>query len=275
MTEEKERALRREKIRKVVDGLRLIDDDFMTPFFDGSNECMELVLRIVMDMPELVVKEVRTQVKMENLHGRSVSMDVVAVDGEGRTINVEVQRTDKGAGSRRARYHSSLLDASLLDKGEDFGELPETWVIFITEHDVLGGGEAVYKVERCILNTGALFDDGAHILYVNGAYRGDTPVGRLMHDFFCARPADMHYAVLAERAKQFKYGTEGSDTMCRAVEELYKEGRKEGRKEGHKEGRLETARKMLAAGKLTLEEIAEYSGLPLDEVKRLRDNLPR
>ena len=164
-------------------------------------------------------------------------------------------------------------------------------MIFITEHDVLGRGEAVYKIERCILNTGELFDDGAHILYVNGAYRGDTPVGRLMHDFFCTRPEDMHYTVLAGRAEQFKNGTEGSDTMCRAVEELWKEGREKGRNEGLEEGRekgLEegrekglaegqklVAQKMLAAGKVTLEEIAEYAGLPLDEVKRLRAAMPQ
>lgn len=247
----------------------------MRPFFKNNTECMELVLRIVMDMPELVVKDVQTQDDKKNLQGRSVRMDVVATDGEGRIINVEVQRTDKGARRRRARFHSSILDASLLDAGEDFDGLPETYVIFITEHDVLGRGEAVYQIERCILNTGELFDDGAHILYVNGSYRGDTPVGWLMHDFFCARPEDMHYAILAERAGWFKRSTEGSDTMCRAVEELWEEGRKVGEKEGRKEGRLETARKMLIAGKLTLEEIAEYASLPLKDVQRLRDNLPQ
>ena len=99
MTEAEERALRRERIRKIVDGLRIIDDDLMTNFFDGSNECMELVLRIVMDMPELTVMEVRTQKELNNLHGRSVHMDVLATDAEGRIINVEIQRTDKGAGS--------------------------------------------------------------------------------------------------------------------------------------------------------------------------------
>ncbi len=133
------------------------------------------------------------------------------------------------------------------------------------------------------MNTGELFDDGAHILYVNGAYRGDTPVGRLMHDFFCTRPEDMHYTVLAERAEQFKNGTEGSDTMCRAVEELWKEGREKGRNEGLEEGREKglaegqklVAQKMLAAGKVTLEEIAEYASLSLDEVKRLRAAMPQ
>ena len=271
MTEAEERALRRERIRKIVDGLRIIDDDLMTNFFDGSNECMELVLRIVMDMPELTVMEVRTQKELNNLHGRSVHMDVLATDAEGRIINVEIQRTDKGAGSCRARYHSSILDASLLDKGEDFSKLPETYVIFITEHDVLGRGEAVYKIERCILNTGELFDDGAHILYVNGAYRGDTPMGRLMHDFFCTRPEDMHYTVLAGRAEQFKNGTEGSDTMCRVMEEMCEKERK---KEREKNQRT-SARIMLSDGILPLEKISQYSGLSIEEVKRLRGTLPQ
>lgn len=80
----------------------------------------------------------------------------------------------------------------------------------------------------------------------------------------------MHYAVLAERAGWFKHSAEGSDTMCRAVEELWEEGRKIGEEKSSRR----SAQRMLAAGKLALEEIAEYSGLPLDEVKRLRDNLP-
>ena len=61
--------------------------------------------------------------------------------------------------------------------------------------------------------------------------------------------------------------------MCQAIQEMRKEslreGVKEGIKEGIKEGAINTARRMLADGILTLEKIAEYAGLPLDEVKRL------
>lgn len=140
---------------------------------------------------------------------------------------------------------------------------------------MLGRGEALYKVERCILNTGELFDDGAHILYVNGAFRDDSPLGWLMHDFSCTRAADMHYAVLAGQVRYFKETMEGSDTMCRVMEEKWEEGRKEGRKEGRREGRKSTARKLLAMSKLTLEEIAECASLTLEEVRQLAEELPQ
>ena len=63
--------------------------------------------------------------------------------------------------------------------------------------------------------------------------------------------------------------------MCRAVEELWKEGRKEGRKEGEESSSRRSAQKMLADGVLPLEKIAGYSSLPLDEVKRLRGAMPQ
>lgn len=50
-----------------------------------------------------------------------------------------------------------------------------------------------------------------------------------------------------------------------------KEGRQEGRQEGRKENQEETARRMLKTGKLTVEEIAEYSGLSIADVERLAD----
>lgn len=256
-----ELSLRREESLKLLEGFRLIDDDFMTAFFEDDIPCTELVLRIVLDMPDLTVEEVHTQVHSSNLpEDRALRMDVVARDGQGRLINIEVQRADKGAGSRRARFHSSMLDAALLQKGEDFQSLPETYVVFITERDVLGRGLPVYKIERCILDLHELFDDGAHILYVNGSYRGDTPVGRLMHDFFCTRGEDMHYGVLAKRMDYFKKTNEGSDTMCRAVEDWLNKNK------------LQSARDMLTDGVLP-EKIAQYLRLSLDEVKQLEKEM--
>lgn len=53
------------------------------------------------------------------------------------------------------------------------------------------------------------------------------------------------------------------------LEYAKQDGREEGIKEGIKENALNTAKRMLEDGKLTIEKIAEYAGLPLDEVKRL------
>ena len=243
-------------------GFRLLDDDFLTKCFEGDTASIELVLRIVLEKPDLKVLDVHTQVFVENLLNRSVRLDILATDSTGAKLNVEIQRSDKGAGRKRARYNSSMMDANLLKKGEDFDQLPETWVIFITENDVMGKGVPLYPVERCFLGTGEKFEDGSHILYVNGAYRGDTPIGKLMHDFSCTDAADMYYGTLADRVRFFKESKEGIEIMCRAMEDM--------RNQTLKEGAINSAKRMLADGILTLEKIAEYAGLSLDEVKKLK-----
>ena len=182
---------------------------------------------------------------------------------------MEVQRADKGAGRRRARYNASMMDANLLEKGQDFDQLPETYVVFITERDVIGGGKPLYRVERCILDNGALFGDGSHILYVNGACQDDTPLGRLMHDFSCTDPAQMHYGLLAERVRFFKESKEGVLIMCKAMEEM----RRIEREEGREEGREEVAKSLLAARVLTLEQIAEHAKLSLEAVRKLSEQI--
>ena len=259
-------------------GFRLLDDDFMTKCFEGDPKYIQFVLRIVLEKPDLAVVDVRTQVFVQNLLKRSVRLDILATDSTGQKINVEVQRSDKGAGRRRARYNSSMMDANLLHKSEKFDQLPETYVVFITEHDVLGKGKPLYHIGRYIFETGESFDDGSHILYVNGACRDETPVGKLMHDFSCTDPEKMYYEELADRVKFFKESKEGVAIMCKAMEDMRNEsikvGIKEGIKEGIKKGTQETmkatAERMLADGNLALEKIAEYAGLPLAEVKKLQ-----
>ena len=43
-----------------LQAFRLLDDDFFTKCFDGNTECIQLVLRIVLDKPDLSVVDVRT-----------------------------------------------------------------------------------------------------------------------------------------------------------------------------------------------------------------------
>lgn len=82
-----------------------------------------------------------------------------------------------------------------------------------------------------------------------------------MHDFNCTKAADMNFALMAERTRYLKENPEGVSEMCKAMEEM--------RNEALKEGAISTAKRMLADGAIALEKIAEYVGLPLDEVKKL------
>ena len=211
---------KREILIQKIKAFRLLDDDFMSKVFEDDIECTELLLHIIMDKPNLKVQEVRTQYSIKNLLGRSVRLDIHAIDNTEKKYNIEIQRSDKGAGAKRARYNSSVIDANSLRTGAGFDELPETYVIFITESDVMGGNEPLYHVDRIVKETGKLFDDEAHIIYVNGAYRDESPLGLLMHDFTCTNPADMHYKILADKTRYFKENEKGVAAMCKVVEDL-------------------------------------------------------
>ena len=277
MTTTEEINQRREEDLQRIRDFRLLDDDFMTKCFEGAPECVELVLRIVLNKPDLKVVDVHTQVFVANLLKRSVRLDVLAVDSEGRMYNIEIQRDEKGAGMKRARFNNSLMDAKWTEKGTKFDDLPENYVIFVTETDVLGKGRALYRFGLCDLDDGEPADAGFHILYVNGERQENTPLGKLMHDFFCTNASDMHYEPLAKRVKFFKESKEGVEIMCKSMEELWNKGVQEGIQKGIREGEtqnaIENAKRMLTDGALSLEKIAEYSGLALEKVLALHKEM--
>ena len=107
MTADKWKPRHEENLERIR-SLRLLDDDFMTICFEGEPACAQLVLRIILEKPDLRVVEVHTQVFVANLGKRSVRLDVLAVDSAGRKYDIEIQREDKGAGQRRARFNSRM-----------------------------------------------------------------------------------------------------------------------------------------------------------------------
>lgn len=250
---------------------RPMDDDFMRCLFKDNIPLAELVLRIITGKPDLIITSCQTQKDMKRLAGaRSICLDAYGTDADGKKYDMEIQRKDKGADPHRARYHSSVMDIENLDAGQDFCFLPDTFTIFITEKDFYGKGEPVYLIERINLTTGKSFADGEHILYVNGEYRGNSDLGKLMHDFNCTDAADMNFQLMADRTRYLKENPKGVSEMCKVIEEMRKEEREEGIKEGIKEGMRTAALRMLSDGALALEKVAEYVGLSLDEVKKLQ-----
>ncbi|MCM1417880.1 MAG: PD-(D/E)XK nuclease family transposase, partial [Roseburia sp.] len=191
MTDEKKHIENPDYIEKISE-LCLLDDDFMTVVFE-KKELAEFLLRIILEIPDLTVVNSKTQYNLKNLYGRSVRLDILAKDSKGKIYNIEVQRDDRFADPERARLNSSLIDANFSKKGKKEIKLPEAYVIFITENDVLGGGLPIYHIERTIKESNRLFGDGAHIIYVNGENREDTALGHLMADFANKDPDKFYY----------------------------------------------------------------------------------
>ena len=107
-----------------IRNFRLMDDDFMSKVFEDKT-CAEFLLKIILNRDDLTVKEAHGQHDIKNLQGRSVRLDILAVDEQNRAYNIEVQRSDRGAGAKRARYNSSLLDANLTEPGDGYDTLNE------------------------------------------------------------------------------------------------------------------------------------------------------
>ncbi len=161
---------------------------------------------------------------MPNYNGRAARLDIWAETIEGKKINVEVQNANEGSVPERARFNSSIIDTTELDKSDEWTDLPETYVILITRSDILGGNKPIYHIDRTIKKLdNKPFGDRSHIIYVNSKIQDDTELGRLMHDMNCKDAKDMYYKDLADRVGYYKDIERGENDMCEIMEELYKE----------------------------------------------------
>lgn len=266
----------KDSISSYLANARLIDDKFFEVFFRKDPKYIEVVIHAIfkqLGKPLVKVQSVSTQVHLSTVEKRDVWLDALAVDEEGKQINIEIQRSvRRNSIVKRARYHSALLDSNTLEAGAEFSELAETYIIFITEKDLRGKGLPVYQAERVFLEDHTPAEDGVHFIFVNGEYRGDDPIGNLMSDFFCRRSEDMTNSTLAERADFLKETDEGQIEWSDVEAELRAEGRAEGREEGKVEKAVEMANKLILLGQISLETIAEVSGLPLEELRKMKES---
>ena len=261
--------VRYERYKGIIKNFTLMSDIFMRNVFK-QRECLEYVLQVIMEKQDLKVIEQIIQKDYKNLQGRSAIMDCVARDSEGKQFDVEIQQDNEGASPKRARYHSGLMDMNTLNPGQDFDELPESYVIFITRDDILGYDFPIYHIDRHIKEADDSFQDEAHIIYVNSRKQEDTELGRLMHDLHCKNADEMHSPVLAKRVHELKDTQKGVELMCNEMEKIYSEGMESGEKRGELKAKKETALSLAEMG-LPVEKIAKAVNHDVNEVQKWID----
>ena len=261
--------VRYERYKGIIKNFTLMSDIFMRNVFK-QRECLEYVLQVIMEKQDLKVIDQIIQKDYKNLQGRSAIMDCVARDSEGKQFDVEIQQDNEGASPKRARYHSGLMDMNTLNPGQDFDELPESYVIFITWDDILGYGFPIYHIDRHIKEADDSFQDEAHIIYVNSRKQEDTELGRLMHDLHCKNADEMHSPVLAKRVHELKDTQKGVELMCHEMEKIYSEGMESGEKRGELKAKKETALSLAEMG-LPVEKIAKAVNHNVNEVQKWID----
>ena len=259
--------LQREAYLSILKDLTIMDDIFMRNVLKDS-ACTEYILKVIMDQDNLKLEDQILQADYKNLQGRSSILDCIALDNSGRKYNIEFQNADSGASLKRARYHGSLVDANTLKPGQDPVDLPDTYIIFITENDTLGFNLPICHIDRTFEETGQSCPDQLHIIYVNSSFQDDTALGRLMHDLHCSDPHDMYSEILARRVKELKETQKGVDTMCDKLNELIAEERNEGEKRGILIGEAQGEKRGILHTQKETAKNLQHMGMALEQISQ-------
>ena len=213
---------RRNKVRR----FQLTSDIFFCKVLEDKEACQE-VIRILLGHPSLVVKDVKTQYSIRNIENRSVVLDVLAEDTDGRMVNVEMQVSEDEDHQRRARYYQASMDMSFLEKGCPYEELPELYLIFITEKDFLNQKTGICYIDRVVRSRGTVTDNGVHEVYANLTYGcEDERIDELLRYM---KKSDSDYQTevfpnVVRKVRYLKEQKEGVEIMCRILEEERNEG---------------------------------------------------
>ena len=218
------------KIREEAKKLNPIDDLMFRTMAEDKEFCEE-ILRVILEDEALTVLESTAQYAGTNPQGRSVILDAKCVLGDGRKIDIEVQKANDDDHQRRVRYNGAILTTNLTDPGEKFENVPDVCVVFISKFDIFNGNRSLYHVDRIIRETGEKVDNGFEEIYVNAKVKDGSDVSELMEVFVNDSAYSDKFPITSDRKRRYKETEEGQFKMCEIMERIAEEERNEGRKE--------------------------------------------
>ena len=273
------------KFEKYAKLLNPIDDLMFCKMAEHKEFCEE-ILRVILDDDGLTVVEAIPQWQGKNLSGRSVVLDAKCVTGDGRQINIEVQKADDDNHLKRARYNAAVLTTNISETGKRFEFIPDVCIVFISKFDIFDSGLPLYHIDKVVRETGQVIEDGLTEIFVNTVnYDGSKP-SRLMK-LFTENDAysNDEFPVTSELKSRLKSSEGGSRAMNEILEKLISDEKRESEKRGREEGIMlgkeegmmlgkEEGAKMIA--KTMIEEglptelIMRYTGLSEEAVAALQ-----
>lgn len=273
----------KERLLEVARNYTLLNDVFMKYALDDIAACQH-VIRIITGKYDLIVKHVRSQYHISELTSHDAVLDILAEDSEGRLYNLEIQRANTVDHARRCRFCSAMVDTRFLPKGTSYAEMPDVYIIYISESDIWRGGKTTYKVIKALGQPSVPYNDGQHIIYVNAAVDDGSATAALMQYFKTSDPDDMSQGDLSARVHLIKREKGGREILCKVTDEIYQYGFKAGEAKGEARGEargkaqgeaigiLLVARNMKRMAAFSDEDIARATNLPLEQVKALKIN---
>ena len=256
------------KFEKYAKLLNPIDDLMFCKMAEHKEFCEE-ILRVILEDEGLTVIEAIPQWHGKNLSGRSVVLDAKCVTGDGRQINIEVQKADDDNHLKRARYNAAVLTTNISETGKKFEFIPDVCIVFISKFDIFDGGLALYHIDKVVRETGQVIKDGLTEIFVNTVnYDGSKPA-RLMK-LFTENDAysNDEFPVTSELKSRLKSSEGGSRAMNEILEKLISDEKRESEKLGRKEGKIEGKIEGANEEKLRIAKDMKASGLGFDFIAR-------
>ena len=231
------------EVESIVARLRAIDDIMFRKLCENI-AFVEEILRVILEDDKITVVEVIPQDSIQNLRGRSVILDAYCRLSNGSYCNVEVQRSDSDDHFRRVRYHAACITANVVDPGEQFEQVDDLVVVYISEFDPFDEGRTVYHVRNMVEETGRAVLDGLREIYVNTKHNDGSEIAELMQCLLEPVVTNPKFPALAKELQAEKGNVRGDESMCKLVEEYAQKRAKEygeqQKAEGKAEGALET-----------------------------------
>ena len=220
-------------------GLNPIDDLMFRKMAEHKEFCEE-ILRVILGDQKLVVTDNMQQFDLKNLQGRSVVLDAKCITGDGRYINIEVQKANDDNHLKRVRYNASVLTANVTEAGKQFEFVPDICIIFISAFDLFKGNLPLYHVVKTVKETGQVIEDGLTEVYVNAAVDDGSKLAKLMKVFTKNDVYDeADFPVTSEIKARFKKDEGGTVKMDATLQKWIQESEEIGEKRGEKRGREE------------------------------------
>lgn len=250
---------------------------------------LELILNVKIKELHFPEREKTIEARVDS---KGIRLDVYVEDkNSNRSFDVEMQISDSDNIAKRMRYYQGLIDLDKLKRGEHYGKLGESYIIFICPFDKFKQGRHIYTFrEHCEQDTGLKLNDGTAKIFLStkGTLNDVSPEVKAFLDYVdrgivAGRfVSELNRAVdsvkFNEKARlgfmtfQMFLLEEKMVAEARGRAEGLAEGRSEGLAEGRvkglAEGREAVAIKLLHKGK-SLDEIHELTEIPLERIQQL------
>ena len=245
---------------------------------DLCKHLLELLLHIEIDHLETPVAE---RSMKETIDSKSVRFDVYTKDSS-RIFDLEMQTVSKSNLPKRARYYQSVIDVDNLSQGIEYSKLRDTYVIFICLDDLFHKGLPVYFFENICLDDakGVIkLDDRAYKVFFNASdcdkLKSDEE--KSFFKFLKGEAADDDFTkTLEAKISQARENLDWRRQYMTWEQEMKHqrwEAYEEGLSEGVQQAARENALNFLKMNLGTPEQIAQGTGLSLEEVLALKEQL--